>query len=169
MGVSDGGAGGARTNRGKGLWMGAGLASIALAATLSVFAASMAVDRASATSTGIVSGVSQMLAEHIAIGETRRVGALYARAEAERAAAEQAEIEAAQRAMAEANEAAAALEPSETWPEGSLGDAMRRHIVWGDTLSEIAEEEGTTVRRLAYLNGIENVDLIYAGDWLTIG
>ena len=36
-------------------------------------------------------------------------------------------------------------------------------IVWGDTLSVIAQVTGSSVEELAELNNIENVDLIYAG------
>ena len=38
----------------------------------------------------------------------------------------------------------------------------------GDTLSGIAQKFGTTVSRLASLNNIKNVDLIYAGQILKI-
>lgn len=38
------------------------------------------------------------------------------------------------------------------------------HIVWGDTLSELALEFDSTVHELATLNHIPNVDLIYAGN-----
>lgn len=38
------------------------------------------------------------------------------------------------------------------------------HIVWGDTLSELALEFDSTVNELATLNHIPNVDLIYAGN-----
>ena len=34
-------------------------------------------------------------------------------------------------------------------------------VVWGDTLSEIAQRYGTTVSYLAKLNNIKNVNLIY--------
>ena len=38
----------------------------------------------------------------------------------------------------------------------------------GDTLSEIAEREGTTVEELASLNQIENPDLIHPGQELKL-
>ena len=41
-------------------------------------------------------------------------------------------------------------------------------IKWGDTLSEIALDYNTTVRRLVELNNIENPNLIYAGESLII-
>ena len=41
-------------------------------------------------------------------------------------------------------------------------------IKWGDTLSEIAIEYGTTVQRLVELNNIANPNLIYAGNTLII-
>lgn len=42
-------------------------------------------------------------------------------------------------------------------------------IVWGDTLSELALMFDTTVDELARQNNIENVDLIYAGEYLIVG
>ena len=41
-------------------------------------------------------------------------------------------------------------------------------VVWGDTLSEIAQRYGTTVSYLAKLNNIRNVNLIYVGQVLKI-
>lgn len=41
-------------------------------------------------------------------------------------------------------------------------------IVYGDTLSEIAERYGTSVSTLASINGISNPNLIYAGETLQI-
>src|SRR5699024_10207528 len=41
-------------------------------------------------------------------------------------------------------------------------------IVWGDTLSVIAQVTDSTVQELVDLNNIENPDLIYAGDTLTL-
>ena len=41
-------------------------------------------------------------------------------------------------------------------------------IKWGDTLSEIALDYNTTVRRLVELNNIENPNLIYAGESLIV-
>lgn len=41
-------------------------------------------------------------------------------------------------------------------------------VVWGDTLSEIAQHYGTTVSYLAKLNNISNVNLIYVGQVLKI-
>lgn len=42
-------------------------------------------------------------------------------------------------------------------------------VVWGDTLSEIAERFGTTTAELVRLNGIANPNLIYVGQVLKIG
>lgn len=42
-------------------------------------------------------------------------------------------------------------------------------IQHGDTLSSIARDHGTTVETLAQINGISNVDLIYAGDEIETG
>ena len=41
-------------------------------------------------------------------------------------------------------------------------------VVWGDTLSEIAQRYGTSVSYLAKLNNIKNVNLIYVGQVLKI-
>ena len=41
-------------------------------------------------------------------------------------------------------------------------------VVKGDTLTAIATRFGTTVASIANLNGIENVDLIYVGQVLTV-
>lgn len=41
-------------------------------------------------------------------------------------------------------------------------------IQWGDTLSGISTATGISVRKLAYDNNIENIDLIYAGDTLVL-
>lgn len=41
-------------------------------------------------------------------------------------------------------------------------------IQWGDTLSGISAATGISVRKLAYDNGIRNIDLIYAGDTLIL-
>ena len=41
-------------------------------------------------------------------------------------------------------------------------------IKWGDTLSQIALDYNTTVRRLVELNNIENENLIYAGETLVV-
>ncbi|KIA72698.1 hypothetical protein ANMWB30_24660 [Arthrobacter sp. MWB30] len=41
-------------------------------------------------------------------------------------------------------------------------------IQWGDTLSQISVDSGVSVQRLAEVNGISNVDLIYADDQLLI-
>ncbi len=41
-------------------------------------------------------------------------------------------------------------------------------IVWGDTLNKLAQRFGTTVEALAEANGIENPDLIYAGDTIRV-
>lgn len=52
---------------------------------------------------------------------------------------------------------------------GSTGDVGRTYVVrYGDTLSGIARRYGTTVSQLAAANGIENPDLIYAGEVLTV-
>ncbi len=55
-------------------------------------------------------------------------------------------------------------EPTPT-PEG---DVTRYVIQSGDTLSEIAQEYGTTVSALASYNNISNPDLIYAGATIVI-
>ena len=47
-------------------------------------------------------------------------------------------------------------------------DSQTVQIQWGDTLSELAVKYGTTVEALAQANGIENPDLIYAGNNLSI-
>ena len=39
-------------------------------------------------------------------------------------------------------------------------------IVWGDTLSGISQATNITIQKLAELNKIANVDLIYAGNTL---
>ncbi|RHF69385.1 LysM domain-containing protein [Fusobacterium mortiferum] len=41
-------------------------------------------------------------------------------------------------------------------------------IVWGDTLSELANQFDTTVKKLAKDNNIKNIDLIYAGEDLDV-
>jgi murein DD-endopeptidase MepM/ murein hydrolase activator NlpD len=41
-------------------------------------------------------------------------------------------------------------------------------IVYGDTLSAIAQKYGTSVAEIAEMNNIVNPDIIYAGDYLTI-
>lgn len=41
-------------------------------------------------------------------------------------------------------------------------------IRWGDTLSQLADRFNTTIRELAKLNRISNVNLIYAGRWLKV-
>lgn len=52
---------------------------------------------------------------------------------------------------------------------GSTGDVGRTYVVrYGDTLSGIARRYSTTVSQLAAANGIENPDLIYAGEVLTV-
>jgi len=38
----------------------------------------------------------------------------------------------------------------------------------GDTLSEIAKWNGTTVHQLMYLNGLSNANYIYVGQWLRL-
>jgi len=47
-------------------------------------------------------------------------------------------------------------------------EVIRHEIQPGDTLSKLAERFNTTVERLAELNNIENVDLIYAGAALIV-
>lgn len=42
-------------------------------------------------------------------------------------------------------------------------------VKWGDTLSGIAEEYGTTVNALVQLNNIQNPNLIYVGEDIRIG
>ncbi len=53
-------------------------------------------------------------------------------------------------------------------PEDSGSSARYYTIQAGDTLSEIAEKYGTTVRALMALNGISNPNLIYAGTTIRI-
>lgn len=47
-------------------------------------------------------------------------------------------------------------------------DTFNYKIIWGDTLSEIAEELNTKVEKLAEDNKIEDINLIYAGDDLIV-
>lgn len=47
-------------------------------------------------------------------------------------------------------------------------DYFEYQIQEGDTLSEIAEKFNTTVNMLVLLNGIDNPDLIYAGDFIKV-
>lgn len=54
-------------------------------------------------------------------------------------------------------------------PISAPADAWDYLIVPGDTLGELAAEHGTTVNRLVELNGIEDPDLIFAGETLLIG
>ena len=50
----------------------------------------------------------------------------------------------------------------------AFGSGQTYTIQSGDTLSDIAGRFGTSVAHLAALNGIENPDLIYAGDTIRI-
>lgn len=50
---------------------------------------------------------------------------------------------------------------------GGYGDGSYR-VKAGDTLSEIAKWNGTTVRNLMYLNGLSNPNYIYVGQWLRL-
>ena len=50
--------------------------------------------------------------------------------------------------------------------DGSYGVAYE--IRWGDTLSEIAMDEGVSTQYLADLNAIKDPDVIYAGDPLIL-
>ena len=49
-----------------------------------------------------------------------------------------------------------------------MAEYRTHKVVWGDTLSEIAQRYGTTVSYLAKLNNIRNVNLIYVGQVLKI-
>ena len=49
-----------------------------------------------------------------------------------------------------------------------MAEYKTHKVVWGDTLSEIAQRYGTTVSYLAKLNNIRNVNLIYVGQVLKI-
>ncbi|EUJ27400.1 Peptidoglycan binding protein, LysM domain protein [Listeria floridensis FSL S10-1187] len=51
---------------------------------------------------------------------------------------------------------------------GHLADAKSISVVQGDTLSKIAFENNTTVAKLAQLNGIKNINLIYVGQTLDV-
>ena len=51
---------------------------------------------------------------------------------------------------------------------GNVAGTKTIIIKWGDTLSEIALDYNTTVRRLVELNNIENPNLIYAGESLIV-
>jgi LysM repeat protein len=42
------------------------------------------------------------------------------------------------------------------------------YVRWGENLTSIAWRYGTTIWAIASLNGIHNVNLIYAGQWLQI-
>ena len=50
----------------------------------------------------------------------------------------------------------------------STGSSTVYTVVWGDTLSKIAAKYGTTVKAIADLNGIKNVNRINVGQKLTI-
>lgn len=50
----------------------------------------------------------------------------------------------------------------------NTNDTFSYTIVYGDTLSEIALRYGTTVAKLASINGIANPNLIYAGETIQI-
>lgn len=50
----------------------------------------------------------------------------------------------------------------------STGSGTVYTVVWGDTLSKIAAKYGTTVKAIADLNGIKNVNRINVGQKLTI-
>lgn len=47
-------------------------------------------------------------------------------------------------------------------------EMFKYRIIWGDTLSELAVELDTTVKKLARDNKIKDIDLIYAGDDLDV-
>ena len=53
-------------------------------------------------------------------------------------------------------------------PTTPTGQTIRYTVQPGDTLSELAKEYGTTVADLVALNDVENPDLIYVGQVLTI-
>lgn len=58
--------------------------------------------------------------------------------------------------------------PKKTTPKPSKNPFTTYKIKKGDTLSEIAKKDHTTVGAIAKLNGIKNVNLIYAGHTLKI-
>jgi len=65
--------------------------------------------------------------------------------------------------------AVAAVSSSSHPLSGAAGAERTHHIQWGDTLSEIAQQYGTSVQALMQANPqIKDPNLIYAGDTLTI-
>ena len=59
-------------------------------------------------------------------------------------------------------------EPAIEEPEESSDEPVTYAIQSGDTLSEIAARYNTTVDELVELNGIDNPDLIYPGNEITV-
>ncbi|MDD6795208.1 MAG: GH25 family lysozyme [Clostridiaceae bacterium] len=58
--------------------------------------------------------------------------------------------------------------PTPVPPTPTPGSYIYYTVVYGDTLSEIAQKFGTTVSTLTSINGISNPNLIYAGEVLKI-
>lgn len=54
------------------------------------------------------------------------------------------------------------------YPDSNSSSYIRYQIKWGDTLSKIAIEYGTTVQQLVGINHISNPNLIYTGDILLV-
>ena len=61
-----------------------------------------------------------------------------------------------------------ALMQSSSANADTVVDSNHVQVVSGDTLSEIAQEHGTTVSQLAKDNNISNVDLIHVGDVIAL-
>lgn len=61
-----------------------------------------------------------------------------------------------------------ALMQSSSANADTVVDSNHVQVVSGDTLSEIAQEHGTTVSQLAKDNNISNVDLIHVGDVIAV-
>ena len=61
-----------------------------------------------------------------------------------------------------------ALMQSSSANADTVVDSNHVQVVSGDTLSEIAQEHGTTVSKLAKDNNISNVDLIHVGDVIAV-
>lgn len=53
-------------------------------------------------------------------------------------------------------------------PEHNTEDRIKHRVQQGDTLTGLAQKYHTTIRNIAYLNNIQNIDLIYIDDILII-
>lgn len=53
--------------------------------------------------------------------------------------------------------------------DGGYGHGGDYRVKPGDTLSEIAKWNGTSVHKLMHLNGLSNPNYIYVGQWLRLG